>query len=209
MKIAIDESGDSGRKLWRGSSQWFVLAAVVVAESGMECGPICRAVAEYRERYMAGAELHFSHNSHEQHEDFFRFMDDKDYVFAAVAIDKRRLLLTHPQILRSKKALFEYGIDALFSKIKQALDNPVVLIDEGGSYAFNKSLTRHLTKRFGSRHKGDLRSIKYVDIVSSIDEPLVQLADYVAGSVRHKVDDQYPGTTYDDFLVDKGKIFFI
>ncbi|MBP7767364.1 DUF3800 domain-containing protein [Candidatus Saccharibacteria bacterium] len=208
MKIAIDESGDSGRKLWRGSSQWFVLAAAIVPESGDGCGPVCGAISKYREEFMGGAELHFAHNSHAQHVDFFKFMDDKDYVFAAVAIDKRKLLLTSPRTLINKRTLFEYGIDILFSQIKQSLDNPVVLIDEGGSYAFNKALKKHMTKRFGSRHKGDLRSIKYVEMVSSINEPLVQLADYIAGSVRHKVDDKYPSRTYDDFLTQKGRIFF-
>jgi hypothetical protein len=208
MKIAIDESGDSGRKLWRGSSKWFVLAAVIVPESGPECGPLCQEIARYREDFMGGAELHFAHNSHAQHEGFFKFMDDKDYLFAAVAIDKRRLMLTHPRVLVSKRALFEYGIDALFNQIKPSLDNPVVLIDEGGSYAFNKALKKHIAKRFGSRHKGDLRSVKFVEMVSSINEPLVQLADYIAGSVRHKVDDKYPSRTYDEFLTQKGRIFF-
>lgn len=208
MKIAIDESGDSGRKLWRGSSQWFVLAAVIVPESGSECGPICREIARYREESMGGAELHFAHNSHAQHVDFFKFMANKDYLFAAVAVDKRRLMLTRPRVLINKRALFEYCINVLFNQIKSSLDNPVVLIDEGGSYAFNKALKKYIAKRFGSRHKGDLHSVKYVEMVSSINEPLVQLADYVAGSVRHKVDDKYPSRTYDDFLTKKGRIFF-
>lgn len=208
MKIAIDESGDTGRKLWHGSSKWFILAAAIVPESLKGCGPVCMSVVQYQQRYMAGSELHYSKNTHEQHLKFLQYMHDKDYVFAAIAIDKRQLLMRRPYVLRSKMSLLHYAFDALFEKLQPWLDDPTVLIDTSGNRHFNRALTQHLLGMFGSRHKGDVHSIRQVVTVDSRQEPLVQLADYIAGSVRHHVDKSYTGTAYELYLADKGKIFF-
>jgi hypothetical protein len=208
MKIAIDESGDTGRKLWRGSSRWFVLAAAIVPEALNGCGPTCQHVARYREQYMGDEELHYSKNTHQQHMDFLQYMHDKDFVFASVAIDKRRLLLKKPYLFRTKMTLLHYAFDSLFTELKPWLDNPTVLIDTNGSRHFNRALSRHLLGVFGSHHKGDVHSIKQVMAVDSRSEPLVQLADYVAGAVRHYVDTTNTATAYETYLADKGKIFF-
>lgn len=208
MKIAIDESGDTGRKLWHGSSKWFVLAAAIVPESENGCGPTCQSVAHYQQERMDGFELHFSKNSHQQHLDFLEYMHDKDFIFAAVAIDKRRLLARKPYVLRSKMSLLQYAFDNLFGQLQPWLDNPTVLIDTNGSRHFNRALSRHLLDRFGSRHKGDVHAIKQTVAVDSRQEPLVQLADYIAGAVRHHVDRANASSAYELYLADKGKIFF-
>lgn len=208
MKIAIDESGDVGRKLWKGSSRWFVVAAAIVPDSYNGCGPICQAVSTYQQQHMEGVELHYSKNSHEQHLEFLKYMHDKDYVFAAVAIDKRRLLTKKPHVLRSKMTLLQYAFDNLFSQLQPWIDKPIVILDTNGSRHFNRALQRHLLQRFGSRHKGDVHTIQDVITVDSRSEPLVQLADYVAGAVRHHVDTTYTANTFDLYVSDKGKIFF-
>ena len=105
-------------------------------------------------------------------------------------------------------ALVHYAFDNLFDQLQPWLDNPTVLVDTNGGRHFNRSLARHLMDLFGSRHKGDVHSISQVVTVDSRQEPLVQLADYIAGAVRHHVDTTYEGTAYELYLADKGKIFF-
>jgi Protein of unknown function (DUF3800) len=209
MRIAIDESGDTGRKFWAGSSGWFILTAVIVPDS-MVCGPTCQAVDEFRFAQEGGRELHFSHNSHQQHVRFFEHMKDKDFVFASVCIDKRKLIKSRPFVFRSKMTLLRFGLEELFNNLQPWLDHPVVLIDRNGSKHFNRALGRHLLRLFGSRHRGDNRSIEYVQSVDSSDEPLVQLADYIAGAVHHHIDGEHPNShTFELYLQNKGKIFFI
>jgi len=208
MKIAIDESGDSGRKFWKGSSRWFILAAVIVPDN-MQCGPTCQAVDAYRHTSAGGQELHFFSNTHDQHVDFFRYMHDKEYIFASVCIDKRKLIVKRPQILSTKMALLNFAFDKLFIELKPWLDHPVVLVDTSGSEFLNSSLKRHLLKTFGASHKGDINSIEQVRAVDSRNEPLVQLADYVAGAIHHKIDGRYSSRDYEVYLQDKGKIFYV
>jgi len=208
MKIAIDESGDSGLKFWRGSSAWFVVAAVVVPDVTNGCGLVCSAVSTFKRDYMQGTELHFSHNSHGQHADFFSYMQNQDYMFVAVAVDKQKHFSGPKHFKRGKRAILEYCIDKLFSEMQPYWDDPVILIDNN-SRVINQSIKRHLLRLFGSRHKGDAHAIKGVVFVDSRFEPLVQLADYIAGAVRHHVDTRYDSHSYEDYLQQKGKIFFM
>jgi len=206
MKIAIDESGDSGLKFWKGSSRWFILTAIIVPDDKI-CGPICTAVDDYRQNVNNGFELHFAHNSHEQHVNFFSYMSDKEFIFASVCIDKQKLARRRPQVLRSKMSLYRFAFEKLFTELKPWLDHPVVLIDTNGPKHFNKALSNHLLRMFGSKHKGDINYIEQVRVVDSQYEPLVQLADYVAGAIHHHVDGRHNSNTFEVYLQNKGKIF--
>lgn len=209
MKIAIDESGDNGRKFWKGSSRWFILTAVIVPDNDY-CGPTCQAVELYKKENRYTNELHFSHNSHQQHADFLSYMEDKEYIYASVCIDKKRLIRRKPQVFRNKMALLQYSFDQLFNHLKPWLDNPVVLVDTNGPKHFNRALGKHLLRIYGSQHKGDIHSIQEVKSVDSRSEPLVQLADYVSGAIHHYVDGKHPhSTTFDNYLRGKGKVFYI
>ncbi len=209
MKIAIDESGDIGQRFWRGSTKWFVMAAVIVPDVQDGCGLTCQAVSDYAEEFAGGRELHFAHNSHDQHASFLKYMHDKDFVYVSVALDKRKLLRISPQILATKQTLLRFCLDILFTELKPWLDNPIVLLDTSGSEQLNKSLKRHLKEYYSPKFNGDHRSIKEQRYVDSRTEPLVQLADYVAGAVRHHVDKSYNSRSYEQYLADKGKIIYL
>lgn len=209
MKIAIDESGDIGQRFWRGSTKWFVMTAVIVPDVKDGCGKTCQAISDYVEEYANGRELHFAHNSHEQHTHFLRYMKNKDFVYVSVALDKRKLLRISPQILATKQTLLRFCLDILFTELKPWLDSPIVLLDTSGSEHLNRSLKRHLLEYYGAKHNGDFRAIKEQRYVDSKSEPLVQLADYIAGAVRHHVDKSYNSRSYEQYLADKGKIIYL
>ncbi len=207
MKIAIDESGDIGRRFWRGSTKWFVLAAAVVQDYNNACGPICSAISDYAKKHNGGAELHFAHNSHQQHQDFFRYISDQDFVFVGVAINKRKLLQIRPQVLATKQTLMRFCTDILFDELRPYLKNPTILIDTSGSEHVNRSIKNHIFELFNK--KQDQRIIQELRYVDSRSEPLVQLADYLAGAIRHHVDPSYSGHSYEKYLRGKGKIIFL
>ena len=139
MKIAIDESGDSGRKFWAGSSKLFILTAVIVPDN-MMCGTTCQAVDRYRIERAGGRELHFAHNSHEEHIDFLRYIHDHEFIFVSICIDKPKLYRERPYLLRNKISLLSFTFEQLFIKLQPWLDDPVVLMDTSGSKWLNKAL---------------------------------------------------------------------
>lgn len=208
MKIAIDESGDIGRKFWRGSTPWFVVAAVIVPDTMRGCGLVCNAVSTFKEEFMQGAELHFAHNTHNQHTQFFSYMAEQDFIFVAVAMNKRKLLKRKPYMLASKRVMLKYCIDRLFRELHTMWDNPIVIMDKN-SRRIDRALRRHLFQAFGTPDTKDIRHIKNIVFVDSRNEPLVQFADYIAGAVRHHVDKSYDSESYEKYLVDKGKIYYL
>lgn len=208
MKIAIDESGDVGRKFWAGSTPWFVVAAVIVPDVQQGCGLVCSAVDDYKRDVMQGSEIHFAHNSHTQHERFFSHMSDKDYLYVAVAMDKRALLKKKPYLLASKQVMLRHCVDRLFAELQPHWDNPMIIMDRN-SRKIDRSLRRHFFRAFGTPNSKDLRHIKNIVFVDSDKEPLVQFADYVAGAVRHHVDKSYNSQSYEKYLADKGKIYYL
>lgn len=209
MKIAIDESGDIGQRFWRGSTKWFVMAAVIVPDVKDGCGLTCQAISAYAEKYAGGRELHFAHNSHEQHAHFLNYMQDKDFVYISIALDKRKLLRISPQILSTKQTLLRFCLDMLFKELKPYLDSPIVLLDTSGSEHLNRSLKHHLHEMYGAKYNGDFKAIKEQRYVDSKTEPLVQLADYIAGAVRHHVDKSYDSKSFEQFLANKGKVVYL
>jgi len=208
MKIAVDESGDIGRKFWRGSTPWFVVAAVIVPDVMRGCGLTCSAVDEFRQDVLQGAELHFAHNSHSQHERFFQHMEGKEFFYVAVAMDKKKMLLRKPHVMSSKRFMLQYCLDRLFVELAPYWDDPTIIIDRN-SRRIDKALKGHLFRAFGSPNSGDLKHIKNIVFVESDREPLVQFADYLAGAVRHHVDKKYDSQSYEKYLTQKGKIFYL
>ncbi len=208
MKIAIDESGDGGVQFWKGSSPWFVVSAVIVPDVMRGCGLVCSAVDHFRNEVMNGSELHFAHNSHEQHESFFQYMHDQDFFYIAVAIDKKAYLRRNPHSIVSKKVMIKASLDCLFQQLKPHWDNPLILMD-GNSRQFDRMLKRYLLRAFGVPRSSDIHHIQNIVFVDSRTEPLVQFADYIAGAVRHHVDTSYNSRSYERYLTDKGKILFI
>ena len=207
MIIAIDESGDNGKKLWRGSSRWFILGAAIADESDT-CGVVCKSVKQFISDYDMATELHFSQNTPETHEAFLQYMSSQDYLFACYAIDKRKLLAKRPWVLRSKLQLYNYALGALFSNIKMGMDSPTVIIDRNGPPWLTKSVNKYVLSNFGTRHKGDMHAIKDMYADDSAHQPMLQLADYVAGATRHYIENYTDAYLYEKYLANKGKIFY-
>ena len=77
------------------------------------------------------------------------------------------------------------------------------------SRKIDRALRKHLFKAYGVPNEKDVRHIENIVFVDSRYEPLVQFADYVAGAVRHHVDKSYDSQSYEKYLQDKGKVYFL
>lgn len=207
MILAIDESGDAGKKFWRGSSRWFLLAAVMV--NGDEShARIKKAISDFYVLNKLDEELHFSHNSDEIHHKFLHSMMSQDFSFVCYAINKTKLIRTKPWVFRSRLALYNYAFGNLFTELRPQLNSPTVLIDRNGGRWFTKAVDKFLYHNFGMRHKGDAHAIKTIITDDSEQQPLIQLADYVAGSANHFVHNYSDANLFVEYLHEKGVIVF-
>lgn len=206
MIIAIDESGDAGKKFWRGSSPWLLMAAVVVEDEHQRT--VKDAIASFLQAQRFHDELHFAHNPPEIHRAFLEWMHGQPFTFTCLAIRKQPLLRRKPWLFRSRLALYSYALDRLFQAMQPTLDAPVVYMDRNGGRWFTKAISRQLLHRHGSRHKGDRHGIAAIYTVESLDNRLIQLADYVAGVSSHFIQNYSDADLYDQWLRSKGVIVF-
>jgi hypothetical protein len=86
MHLFLDESGDTGFKFRRGSTQVFVIALVVVDDPS----PLNQAVEHIRHqcRLGAGYEFKFSVTADKLKERFFRGIQGHSFYMRAIVIDK-------------------------------------------------------------------------------------------------------------------------
>ncbi len=186
MLVFIDESGDAGTKLDRGSSELFVMALVVFADH-QEAQRCVEAIASLRsERGLSkDFEFHYAENSARQREGFLQTIQEFAFHSHVLAVDKRRLVELRGVVGES---LYMWTLRETLEFAKASLTDAQVVIDGAGSRHFRRSLAGQLRE---SQVTGE-RIIRAVRLQPSHQNSLLQLADYVASisarALREKAD---------------------
>ena len=173
----VDESGDTGFKLGRGSSATFVVAMVVFTDRD-EAQRCDDRIAILREELSlrASHEFHFSHNAPRIRAAFLETVQPFAFRVHVLVADKVRLL---NQGLREPTAsLYEAATDLLFTDAKPYLSDAIVTLDTRGGRDTQRRLAASLRRRL---NEGSSRSGHRVKFERSSGNNLLQLADYVVG----------------------------
>ena len=185
MLIFIDESGDPGLKLKKGSSAYFVISLVIFEDNEEATACDQRIQLLKRELGRNNEEFHFKRNSDRIREAFIKAVVPYEFFYYAIVLNKNGL---YGDGFRDKKSFYKYACSLLFENAKEKLSNAIVIIDRSGSLDFQRQLEKYLKQRMNN----GLKRIKSVKMQKSISNNLLQLADYIAGiinrSVQHKKD---------------------
>ncbi|NTU73435.1 DUF3800 domain-containing protein [Candidatus Roizmanbacteria bacterium] len=187
MLVFIDESGDPGLKLEKGSSQYFTVALVVFNDN--EEAVACDQRIELLKRELnlpSKYEFYFKRNSHTVRASFLKAIAPYNFFYYGIVINK------DPQKLwgngfKDKNSFYKYACSLIFENAKNKLAKSTVIVDESGNLDFKRQLSFYLKKRINLDGKEIISKIK---MQRSTSNHLIQLADYVAGvinrSVQHK-----------------------
>lgn len=174
MLVLIDESGDPGFKLVRGSSSHFVMA-MVVFDDFAEAERTGAAIAELRARLRLKAEFKFSKCHDDIKDAFFECVRGHRFTVRAVVVDKSAI---YSESLRERKELFyNYFVKLLLCHDDGVLTDARVKIDGSGDRRFKKELNAYLRRQLQA---GQLHSIRFAE---SHRDNLIQLADMVSGAI--------------------------
>jgi hypothetical protein len=191
MIVFIDESGDTGFKLEKGSSRYFVITMVLFEEH--EEAVVCDKRIELLKRELrVKEEFKFSQLNIEKRTGFFEAMIPYSFFYFAVIIDKD----THQQF-KQRENFYKYSCSLVFENAKPYLKNAIIVIDGNGSKDFRLRLQDYLKRKVGS---GVIKKIKIQD---SKQNNLLQLADMVAGAVHRSFTDKTDKNTYKKLLATK------
>ncbi len=159
MLVFIDESGDSGLKIERGSSRFFTVA--LVAFEDMEEANACDQRIELLKKELGwkrDREFHFKQNSHRIRCAFLKSVAPYNFFYYGISINKDPEKL-YGDGFRNKESFYKYTCGLVFENAKEKLNNAIILIDKSGNTDFRRQLARYLKARV-NRDRNVIKKIK-------------------------------------------------
>ena len=180
----IDESGDSSLDTEKsGVSRYYTLAAVIVKEGTLY--DLENAIEIIRNKHYSKGEIKSSNTDDRRRLKIITELADVNFKLWAIAIDKREVYrdggLVH------KKSFIKFTNSILYGALVRSYQDIEIRADQHGREEFMASFRSYIREN----HIPDLFQSSTVAHVRSHDAVLVQLADFLAGTIR-KI---YEGTT--------------
>lgn len=177
MLVFVDESGDAGMKGKQGTSQLFVITAVIFEEN--EEAEECDRIIEETKKKMfknTAAEFHFSKCSDDLRQRFFEAVAGSQFFYLSFVLNKQKIWGPGFQ---DKSSFYKYTASLLFENAKPHLKGASVTIDRCGNREFRQQLERYLKRKINTHHE----VIRKVKSEPSNSNNLLQLADMICGAV--------------------------
>ena len=195
--VFIDDSGDPGFKLGKGSSSHFVMACVIF-DDPLDAEEVALAIKKYR-RSLGWAdhrEFKLNKTNKKYVKELLANVAGLNFRVRAICIDKN-VIRSH-ELKNKRDSFYNYVIKEVLAKTS-TLENADIRLDGHSGREYKKSASTYLRREVNSRNK----KIKRVRFVDSGTNNLIQLADLVAGSILRSA--QTSKTDSGDYIKILGK----
>ena len=175
MLIFIDESGDTGFKFKKGSSRYYILAAVLIKEDKiLTCE---EEIKKFKNLHNLPDtfEFHFKQNTDRIRQAFWKHIKTLPIEISFIIVDKEKITAT------DRKKFLIQTYQKLFFKLKTQLTNSTVINDTIGGKKFLQELTTSIKRACNNQTV----RIKKVKQESAKKNSLLQVADYIA-AIEHR-----------------------
>jgi len=185
MLVFIDDSGDPGFKLDKGSSRFFIISLVIFGDN-LEVEKTAVAIKELRRElgFSDEVEFKFFKSRREVREKFLNTINKFDFRVRSLVIDK--MVIESDHFKTNKNSFYSYAIKMILKHSNNSILNAKIRIDGSGDRIFRKNFLTYLRKELNTEEKCIMQNCKLVD---SKKDVMIQLADMIAGSVRRYHDD--------------------
>ena len=181
MLIFIDESGDPGFKLGRGSTSHFVIA-MIIFDKNEDAEFTSKVIRDALIDLKIRPEFKFSKSSDIKKDEFFARIKSCPFRIRALVVDKEKIYSKN--LREDDEKFYNYFTKILMNFPELKLNNVSVKIDGSGDREFKKELNRYLRSQIKSNLK-----LK-IELVDSSKNYLIQLADMVAGAIAKSYPNQ-------------------
>jgi hypothetical protein len=177
--IFIDESGDAGFNIAKGSSQNFVVVCVIF-DDPLDAEETAVRIKRLKRELGKSDDFEFKFNgcSRDYRTAFFEKVASCSFKYRAIIMDKDRIY--GPELRRSKDSFYNFTVKNVLKHSSGSIRDAKVVIDGAGSREFKRTMGAYLRKMVNERSS----IIKELKFKNSRNNVLLQLADMVAGAVH-------------------------
>jgi hypothetical protein len=180
--IYIDESGDPGFKIDKGSSEYFVIAMVIFDDNLVaEKTALSIRKLKCEQKRSESFEYKFNKCSKGDRKSFLESIKDFDFRVRAIVLKKEAIY--SGELRSSKDKFYSYALKTLLQNNNKTIKNAKIRLDGLGGKTFKNNLTSYLRKNLNSAEQKVLENLKFRD---SKKDVLIQLADMVVGAIKRK-----------------------
>jgi hypothetical protein len=179
MHVFVDESGDSGLKLGKGSTPFFTVALIVFDQlADMETTEA--KIQSLRRTLGTHPNFEFKFNKCDQKTRiaFLSQIADCDFFYYGIVINKAGL---YGPGFAYKGPFYKYVTQLVFLNAREHLDQAIVKIDGSGEREFRRQLALYIRKKLNTEKQKYIASVSFLD---SQNSDLIQMADMVAGTLH-------------------------
>lgn len=182
MLVFIDDSGDPGFKIEKGSSPVFIIVCVIFDDE-LEAEKTAVAIKEFRRKLKKSDNFEFKFNksNREFRLNFLEHVISFKFRIRAIVFEKTKIKSNELKI--SKQSFYNYAIKMVlkhnFGKIKEAK----IRLDGHGDRIYKREVVRYLRRELNNKKNRVFEKLQFVDSRNNV---LIQLADMIAGSIHRK-----------------------
>lgn len=180
MIISVDDSGDPGLKLGKGSSQFFIIAAVLF-EDDLDAEEASLKIKRFRRDlgWKENHEFKFRKLSPELRIKFLETVKKLNFKISIFGLDKSSI--TEPKLYKNDSSkLYNAVILEAVRGFGKELEQAHIYIDGEGGNDYRRKVKSYFRKNLS---KKTIKELSYRD---SKSDNLIQLADIVAGSAMRQ-----------------------
>ncbi len=184
MLVFIDESGDAGFKVSKGSSATFVIA-LVIFDDELEAEETALRIKKLKRELGKSDKFEFKFNKckRDLRVKFLEAVKDSKFRIRAIVFKKEVLYSSH--LRTSKDSFYNFALRQVLENNNQTIKNAKIRLDGLGERTFKKNLIVYLRKSLNSKTQKVMDNLRFRD---SKEDVLIQLADMVAGAIRKYYD---------------------
>jgi len=180
MLIFIDDSGDPGFKLDKGSTSHFIIAMVIFNDE-LEAEKTAISIKELKRKlgFSEQIEFRFFKNSQKIRIKFLEAIKKSKFRIRCLVVDKS--IIYSDELKSNKNSFYAYFIKEALKHSSASILNAKVRMDGSGDRIFRRNFFTYLRRELNSDERKIMRNCKMVNSKGNV---LVQMADMIAGSIN-------------------------
>lgn len=179
MIVFIDDSGDPGFKIEKGSSKVFVIT-LVIFDDNLEAEKTAVEIKKLKRdlKFPDNVEFKFHQSSIRVKRKFLQRVSPFKFRIRAIVVQKENI--RSPFLKDNKESFFNYIVMQVLRNNQKVIKNAKLKFDKRGEKKIRDNLRAYLSRELGNRSSHIFKDLKFVD---SKENVLIQLADMTAGTI--------------------------